>query len=348
MSAPSPHPGDALLALVYGEVSKDEAERLQQHLDGCPECASNVESYRAVRRATRALPRELPSAAGLDSLLHFGAQAAARARRRRTALWTGSLLSSLAAAALAVLFLRPPGIPEGGPVTASAPPSVGALAQNEVPVAGKPDGSRKDEFSGARPGSGPAALSKRASEKAAPAFTADKRRARDEVALAESPGLAAADEARAPSLAQKTLAAPMAKRAAVVAEARQSAGAIAGAQNAVAPPASPARSPAAGAAAVRAESLPAGERTADVAALPDAGSSAQRLRDEARRQVLLSKLEGASVESARGLLLELCALEARLSHPADAVRVCTRVVQQYPDTAEARAAKAQLEALPTP
>jgi Putative zinc-finger len=352
VSSVSPHPSDALLGLVYGELARDEAQRVQQHVDDCPECASTVDSYRAVRRAAAALPRELPSAAGLDSLLHYGAQAAARARRRRVALWTGSLLSGLAAAALLVLFLRPPGVPEGATATASAPPAVGALARNDVQVAGKPLGPEKpeldSEFSGARGGNGPAALSPRASAKAAPASTAaDKRRARDEVAPAERPGptVAAAEEARGPSLAQGTLSAPVAKRAAVVAGAQSSARAVAGAQlNAVAAPASPA----AGVADVQAKPSSAAEKTADFGALPDAGGSAQRLRDEARRGVLLAKLEGASAQSALPLLSELCALEARLSHRADAARVCTRVVQQYPQTAEALAAKAQLEALPTP
>jgi len=80
MSPAASHPSDALLGLVYGELDKDEAQRVQAHLEGCPACAATVADYRAVRRAAAVLPRELSSPNGLESLLHYGAQAAARVR----------------------------------------------------------------------------------------------------------------------------------------------------------------------------------------------------------------------------------------------------------------------------
>jgi hypothetical protein len=131
VTAEAPHPHDALLPLVYGELSDAEARSVQRHVDGCPACAETVAGYRAVRSAAAALPREMEGASGLASLLHYGEQAAARARRRRGWRWLWPVAAGMAAIWVAVVAVRPAerSVPEvASPAT---PPSIGRQVADE-------------------------------------------------------------------------------------------------------------------------------------------------------------------------------------------------------------------------
>ncbi|MGO8971669.1 MAG: zf-HC2 domain-containing protein [Myxococcaceae bacterium] len=305
------HPSDALLGHVYGELSADEEARVKAHLEGCPECAATVAGYRAVRAAARALPRELPSDVGLQALLGAGQQAAAGARRRRRAVWTGSALGAAAAAALALLALRP---------TPTPPPE---LAVASVP---SPTALPQDALAAAEPSA------------TSPALKASSRQAAVGKGAATAKALAhGANAAASGDVAAQGLATGAAKKA----------------EAAAAPGPLSARPETLGAVAVaRAQALAPAARTTGAA-----GASAQekplgpgeapspRARDEARRQALLRRLPGASVAEALPLLFELCGLEARLLHPAQAQAACARVVEGYPGTPEAASAAALLEQL---
>ena len=60
---------DLLIDFVSGELSEQEREVLQEHLDGCPPCLVYMETYEATIRMTHELPREAPLPAELEKRL---------------------------------------------------------------------------------------------------------------------------------------------------------------------------------------------------------------------------------------------------------------------------------------
>ncbi len=314
MNAPASHPADALLSLAYGELPAEEARSVQAHLDGCAECAATLSGYRAVREAVRALPRELPAAARVEPLLLAAQAATDKARRRRRTQWTGSLLAGAAAAALALFALRPSRAPESTAAVASAPAAVpvppGALALNTVP---RPEDrpARREVDDVARPAGVPA---KTARAKAAPA----EALARRDVVVA----------APAQALEAKKAQSPLPQAAA-------------GAAPNLSLPAA-ARVGAAGASVPSTAGAAVGASADTAAPLP---AAAQRTQDEAQRKALLLRLKEASPGEALPLLWQLCTLEERLGHAGEARAACTKVVEGYPGTPEATAARAALQRL---
>jgi len=147
MRPPLPtHPDDdRLLELAYGEVPASEARALRQHVDGCSRCLAVLDGIAEVRTAFRSVPTEPAPERGLDSLLAYGEQAAARARSRRGGLRILGILS--AAAALAVVWLVLP-TPHKQVESVARAPAAGAsdvLAQAEVPRAPVQEGRARDE-----------------------------------------------------------------------------------------------------------------------------------------------------------------------------------------------------------
>jgi Putative zinc-finger len=353
VSAPSPHPDDALLGLVYGELEKDEAHKVEQHLKGCPACASTLAHYRAVRKAATALPASVEGAAGLESLLHYGAQAASRARRRRVVVRATAFLASATALALLFLAVRPLRAPEAPSVAASAPSSVGPLAENDVPspTGNAADFGQKQELKKAparqrasTAGGAGAPASRGAAPKALPPAAADEKLARDLEAAQPAQEAVANRPASAAALPP---AASVAKRQAALAEAPASAAGSAAAGALAMKKASPSGAPAADGLADkgRVDSALAREDAREEA---DAGPLAQRRLDEGQEKALLLRLDAAKDAELLLLLSELCAVEVRLLHRAEAKKVCGRVVRDYPGTAEALRAQGELEALPRP
>jgi len=134
MRPPVPmHPDDdRLLELAYGEASTAEARALRQHVDGCARCRHVLEDIAEVRSAFRSVPAEPAPERGLESLLAYGEQAAARARSRRGGLRVLALLSAATAFAVVWLVLPSPQRPSDGLARAPATPPTDALAQAEV------------------------------------------------------------------------------------------------------------------------------------------------------------------------------------------------------------------------
>jgi hypothetical protein len=338
MSAASPHPDDGLLALVYGELSTAEAKKVQAHLAGCAVCARTVEGYQAVRRAASVLPSEIPSAEGLDSLLHYGAEAAARARRGRRMRSVVSLVGAFAAVAL-VLFVAAPKRPtETAALPANTPPAVGPLAEADVkPLAKQQAAPFAEGLAAAKsvPGRPPAS-----------AAHADKAKSTEAVGRAREVAAASDAVEAASSAASRNAAAPAPAFAAAGAR-----GATAGTQGVSAAGAGLMRSasaPVANAPAAPRMDVALAQPVSAVALASDAGEAAQRRADEARRSILLQQLGGAVGAQRRGLLSELCAVDVRLGRQADAQRVCAMLVEEYPGTQEAFLAQQALEHLPKP
>ena len=120
-----PHPDDdRLLELAYGEVPANEARQLRQHVEGCPRCRGVIDGIAEVRSAFRSVPPGPAPDRGLDSLLAYAEQAAARARSRRGGLRLLGVLSAAAVAAVVWVLL-----PAGG---SRAPALAGAREQEKA------------------------------------------------------------------------------------------------------------------------------------------------------------------------------------------------------------------------
>jgi len=151
----SPHPDeDRLLELAYGEVPPAEARTLCQHVDGCTRCRDVLQGIAEVRSAVRSVPPEPAPQRGLESLLAYGEQAAARARSHRRSLRLVGLLSVATAVALAwvLLPLSPRERPGGRDMLARA--DAPTQLQAPAPTASAPEEKgkteqRREEASGA-------------------------------------------------------------------------------------------------------------------------------------------------------------------------------------------------------
>ncbi|HEY1333040.1 MAG TPA: hypothetical protein VGF31_02215 [Myxococcaceae bacterium] len=147
MRPPVPtHPDDdRLLELAYGETPTAETRALRQHVDGCARCRQVLEGIAEVRSAFRSVPAEPAPERGLESLLAYGEQAAARARSRRGGLRILALLSAATAFAVVWLVLPPRHAQPDGLARPAATPPTDALAQAEVrSTAAKGDRARDE------------------------------------------------------------------------------------------------------------------------------------------------------------------------------------------------------------
>jgi hypothetical protein len=141
------HPDDdRLLELAYGEAPTSETRALRRHVDGCARCRTVLEGIAEVRSAFRTVPTEPAPARGLESLLAYGEQAAARARSRRGGLRILALLSAATAFAVVWLVLPSPQRQADGLARAPATRPSDTLAQAEVLKAAAQGGGARDEL----------------------------------------------------------------------------------------------------------------------------------------------------------------------------------------------------------
>ena len=147
MRPPVPtHPeDDRLLELAYGEVPASEARALRQHVDGCARCRKVLDGIAEVRTALRSIPEEPAPEKGLESLLAYGEQAAARARSRRGGLRILALLSAATAFAVVWVMLPGPSRRSDTLVQAPATKTPDVLAQAEVPREAVQGSGARDE-----------------------------------------------------------------------------------------------------------------------------------------------------------------------------------------------------------
>ncbi|MDQ6910828.1 MAG: zf-HC2 domain-containing protein, partial [Actinomycetota bacterium] len=102
MTAPAePHLGDALSALLDGELSAEEAAPVGAHLAVCEVCTRDLEAERAVRSRLRGLPPQQPPSGFVERLARSH-HVAGRRRRCRVGV---AVLGATAAASFAVLVL---------------------------------------------------------------------------------------------------------------------------------------------------------------------------------------------------------------------------------------------------
>lgn len=149
MKPPVPtHPDDdRLLELAYGEVPASEARALRHHVDGCARCRQVLDGIAEVRTAFRSIPGDAPPEQGLESLLAYGEQAAARARSRRGGLRILGLLSAAAVLALVWLVIPTSRTPSpDGLASAPAPAGTDLLAQAEAPRPAAQGDRARDEL----------------------------------------------------------------------------------------------------------------------------------------------------------------------------------------------------------
>jgi anti-sigma factor RsiW len=130
-SGGSAHLGDALSALLDGELADEEAARARAHLDACPACAAELAAVSQARSWLRALPLVEPPAGFLTGLLAPPPAAADVVRLRRRRLGLAALAAS-AAASLALLGVASPPEPP-------AAPRVAQLVEAHATAAGSGD-----------------------------------------------------------------------------------------------------------------------------------------------------------------------------------------------------------------
>jgi hypothetical protein len=96
---------DKLLEFAYGELPTPEAQAVEAHVRDCAKCSKALSEIRAVRSTMSALPLEAAPDAGLESLLAYAEQAAARTRSEAGASrgWRRFLAPLASAMALVVV-----------------------------------------------------------------------------------------------------------------------------------------------------------------------------------------------------------------------------------------------------
>lgn len=132
------HGGDALSALLDGELGPEEERALLAHLSACAACAADLEAERSVRSAVRRLPVVEPPFGLYERLL------LRQSRRRGLVAAAGGVAASLALVVLATP--RPstvdPPVPDLVEVHAAASSRTGdpvsQLAPAGVPVTFRP------------------------------------------------------------------------------------------------------------------------------------------------------------------------------------------------------------------
>jgi hypothetical protein len=131
------HAGDALSALLDGELTDVEAADVRAHVAGCAECSAELEGAREAREMLRGLPAVDPPAGWIEELVSDG-KVVALAPRRRLAMTT--MITSVAAGLLLlVLAGNQIGLPEHDPRVATA---VGVHESSADGLAGSLDPSR--------------------------------------------------------------------------------------------------------------------------------------------------------------------------------------------------------------
>jgi hypothetical protein len=347
----SAHPNeDRLLELAYGEAPAAEARTLRQHVEGCTRCRDVLQGIAEVRSAVRSVPPDPAPERGLESLLAYGEQAAARARSRKGSLRLVGLLSVAAAVALAWVLL---------PISPrERRESPDMLARADAPARGQAEPSFAERKLEAPAPSAPVAEEKRKADQAhkeasgaivamAPK-TAERQKDAAKVAAAESeapstPPSPPAAVAMSKRAAQKT---GTASEASVDKKQRMNGAEIAAA---------------AAPAALGEDSKPAGAMAGDVAqgaalgkagsALGTAGSAtgtatatvqplrpADRPPKAARLEQVRREVVQAAGDHRKSLLLEQCRLEAELQMGPAAVQTCSQVAREFPGTPEAKQA----------
>jgi tetratricopeptide (TPR) repeat protein len=79
--------GEGLLEYAYGELAGAKLREVEDHLARCAACREELDRIASTRRAMAALPAESAPGEGLESLLAYAEQAAARSREARPARW---------------------------------------------------------------------------------------------------------------------------------------------------------------------------------------------------------------------------------------------------------------------
>ncbi len=118
----SHHPNDTLLEYAYGELSPGASEAVDAHIQSCETCRAALSQIQSVRSVMRQLPVAAAPVQGLESLMAYAEQTAARNRKAAkpsavtSPRWVWGLVSALTMSVVGVLgwqFLSVPAAPKG-------------------------------------------------------------------------------------------------------------------------------------------------------------------------------------------------------------------------------------------
>jgi hypothetical protein len=106
----SAHAGDALSALLDGQLAPPDAAIVRAHVTGCLDCAAELDAVRHARAALRRLPAVEPPPGFLDALLASGSSSSpsrlAPVARRQTRRWLPQAAAAVAAGLVLVVGSR--------------------------------------------------------------------------------------------------------------------------------------------------------------------------------------------------------------------------------------------------
>lgn len=129
----SDHLGDALSALLDGELPAVHEQAARAHLTGCPDCAQELNEVGQARSWVRGLPAVDPPFGFYERILLDRSPAAAGPFGRRATLRRRAGLAAAAAAAAAAVTVLGVGSPGARPISPAVPQlleahAAGALA----------------------------------------------------------------------------------------------------------------------------------------------------------------------------------------------------------------------------
>jgi anti-sigma factor RsiW len=130
---------EQLLDLAYGELGKREARALRAHLEGCPECRTELSRMTATRSAMSGLPAE-PAPERGEAVLLAAAREAVRDRNRPwlpSWVW-GASVGVVGVAAVALVAVRLAGVVRPPVAQRDHDALVSRSAQAEVPELSSP------------------------------------------------------------------------------------------------------------------------------------------------------------------------------------------------------------------
>jgi hypothetical protein len=380
MNSSPPHSeADRLLDYAYGELSPTEKDAFETHLHGCPTCSEELASIRGVRRAMARLEDEPAPMQGWESLKVYAEQAARRMQAeptpragRRWRQWLAPLTALAAAGVVAGVAMdvleqsptlserRATALQSAEPPAATAPQSLpppadvmaaqgsreemGAGAPKDVVRLRKKSKTVNDDVFGhdvmgtnkpataapARPAreAPPTPFVDKGVSNAPPpvARPAEQPKAFDEAMEYRAGGMSKSSkhEATAPAPAKRT---PAGKK--TLAERKEDSAAEA----------EPALRGSSVAGAASEENAVAGTRAPGALSVAPSANVSLQGRAAQLRVLLANKPQG---EALQDILSELCDVAWELRWYSDARGYCSRLVEEFPNSANARVARERL------
>lgn len=182
---------DKLLEFAYGELPTHEANAVEAHVRGCTRCADSLAEIRSVRSTMQQLPLAEAPTAGLESLLAYADQQAARNRAAAPKSWWQTWFTPVRLASFASLAaLLVAGVFAWRSTLTMAPSESVAMAKAEVAKVTPNKPVEEPKAKDAKEAELDEAVPQRQQDLASPALATGEGRPEPAMANAPAPGTA--------------------------------------------------------------------------------------------------------------------------------------------------------------